>query len=89
MKGDPDLTDTELEFIEKENFGNLVLSKSHPGAFTRSLSLTATKNNSLEEPPEEMKFEYETVPLKNEPHLVSNSRGWHWISSIQGMCIDY
>jgi hypothetical protein len=81
---DPDLTDTELEFIEKENFGKLSGSRSHPGAFTRSHSINATKANSIEEAPEEMKFEYEKVPLKNEPHVVSNSKGWHWISSIQG-----
>jgi hypothetical protein len=81
---DPDLTDTELEFFEKENFGKLCGSKNASGSFTRSLSLNATKNCSMEEPPEEIKFEYETVPLKNETHLVSNSKGWHWISSIQG-----
>lgn len=34
--------------------------------------------------PEEMKFEYEMVRLHNEPHVVSNTKGWHWISSIQG-----
>jgi hypothetical protein len=59
-------------------------SRSHPGGFAKSLSINASKNHSVEEPPEEMKFEYETVPLNHEPHLVSNSRGWHWISSIQG-----
>lgn len=80
---DPDLTDTELEFIEKENFGKFG-SKNQPGSFSRSISLNATKTISIEEPQEEMKFEYETVPLKNETHLVSNSKGWHWISSIQG-----
>ncbi|KAG5681606.1 hypothetical protein PVAND_011022 [Polypedilum vanderplanki] len=81
---DPDLTDTELEFIEKENFGKYCGSKNQPGSFSRSISLNATKTISVEEPQEEMKFEYETVPLKNETHLVSNSKGWHWISSIQG-----
>lgn len=85
---DPDLTDTELEFIDKENFGKLKGSQSHPGAFSRSQSLnSATKNNSLEDhqaPPEELKFEYEKTPLKCEPLVVANSKGWHWISSIQG-----
>jgi hypothetical protein len=83
---DPDLTDTELEFIDKENFGKLKASQSHPGAFSRSQSLnSATKNNSLDEHPiEELKFVYETTPLQNEPHVASNSKGWHWISSIQG-----
>lgn len=86
---DPDLTDTELEFIDKENFGKLKASQSHPGAFSRSQSLnSATKNNSLEEqqqpPLEELKIVYETSPLNNEPHVASNSKGWHWISSIHG-----
>lgn len=91
---DPDLTDTELEFIDKENFGKLKSSQSHPGAFSRSqsqsLSSAATKDNSLEEhhrqsPLEELKVEYEKTPLENEPHVIANSKGWHWISSIQGM----
>lgn len=92
---DPDLTDTELEFIDKENFGKLKGSQSHPGAFPpRSQSLcsnsaTTAKNNSIEEhqslPVEELKFEYEKSTLTNEPHVVSNSKGWHWISSIQGI----
>lgn len=83
---DPDLTDTELEFIEKENFAKQSgVPGSHRESFSRSQSLNMTKNNSLEqEPPEEMKFEYEQVALHNEPHVVSNSKGWHWISSIQG-----
>lgn len=83
---DPDLTDTELEFIEKENFAKQAgFTISHHGSFSRSQSLNMTKNNSLEqEPPEELKFEYEQMPLQNEPHVVSNSKGWHWISSIQG-----
>lgn len=80
---DPDLTDTELEFIDKENFGRITGSKSHPETFSRSVSLNETKNDSLDTP-EEMKFEYEMIPLKSEPHLVSNSKGWNWISSIQG-----
>lgn len=84
---DPDLTDTELEFIEKENFakqsGVLVNQR---GSFSRSQSMNMTKHNSLEqqEAPEEMKFEYEQVQLQNEPHVVFNRKGWHWISSIQG-----
>jgi hypothetical protein len=87
---DPDLTDTELEFIDKENFGKLKGSQSHPGAFNRSQSLSsaAMKNNSLEDhqqtPAEELKFEYEKTRLENEPHIVANSKGWHWISGIQG-----
>jgi diphthine-ammonia ligase len=82
---DPDLTDTELEFIEKENFAKQTgVPGSHRGSFSRSQSMNMTKNNSLEEAPEEMKFEYEQVRLLNEPHVVSNSKGWHWISSIQG-----
>lgn len=82
---DPDLTDTELEFIDKENFGKLKGSQSHPGAFSRSQSLnSATKNHSLEEQVDELKIVYETTPLRNEPHVVANSKGWHWISGIQG-----
>lgn len=83
---DPDLTDTELEFIEKENFAKQSgVPGSHRGSFSRSQSMNITKNNSLEqEAPEEMKFEYEMVRLHNEPHVVSNTKGWHWISSIQG-----
>ena len=83
---DPDLTDTELEFIEKENFAKQSgVPGSHRGSFSRSQSLNMTKNNSLEqETPEEVKFEYEQVALQNQPHIVSNSKGWHWISSIQG-----
>lgn len=83
---DPDLTDTELEFIEKENFAKQSgVPGSHRGSFSRSQSMNMTKNNSLEqEAPEEMKFEYEMVRLQNEPHVVSNTKGWHWISSIQG-----
>lgn len=83
---DPDLTDTELEFIEKENFAKQSgVPGSHRNSFSRSQSMTMTKNNSLEqEPLEEMKFEYEQHPLQNEPHVVFNSKGWHWISSIQG-----
>lgn len=85
---DPDLTDTELEFIEKENFAkqsNVSVPGSHRGSFSRSQSMNMTKHNSLEqEMLEEMKFEYEQTPLSNEPHVVSNSKGWHWISSIQG-----
>lgn len=81
---DPDLTDTELEFIEKENFGKICSSKSHPGSFPKSISLEATKNNSIEDVPEEMKVEHETEALESEAHLVSNSKGWHWISSIHG-----
>jgi hypothetical protein len=88
---DPDLTDTELEFIEKENFAKQSYASvpgSHRGSFSRSQSMNMTKNNSLEhEPLEEMKFEYEQTPLSNEPHVVSNSKGWHWISSIQGKCL--
>lgn len=83
---DPDLTDTELEFIEKENFAKQSgVPGSHRGSFSRSQSMNMTKNNSLEqESPEEMKFEYEQSSLQSEPHVVSNSKGWHWISSIQG-----
>ncbi len=86
---DPDLTDTELEFIDKEHFGKLKGSQSHPGAFIRSKSLNSSiKNNSMEEnfeqPPEKLIFEYEKAPLLNEPHVVANSKGWHWISGIQG-----
>lgn len=83
---DPDLTDTELEFIEKENFAKQSgLPGSHRGSFSRSQSLNLTKYNSLDhEQQEEMKFEYEQVQLQNEPHVVKNSKGWHWISSIQG-----
>lgn len=85
---DPDLTDTELEFIESPYFGKLKGSQSHPGAFSRSQSLNnTTKNNSLEDqqtPLEEMKIVYEKAPLKYEPHVVSNSKGWYWISSLQG-----
>lgn len=84
---DPDLTDTELEFIEKENFAKQSGLPAVPGSFSRSQSLNMTKHNSVEhEPPEEMKFEYEQGPLNNEPHVVKNSKGWHWISSIQGKC---
>lgn len=86
---DPDLTDTELEFIEKENSAKQTGPPgSHRNSFSRSQSMTMTKNNSLEQPdaPEEMKFEYEQVALQNEAHVVSNSKGWHWISSIQGEC---
>lgn len=82
---DPDLTDTELEFVEKENFGKIHTSKSHPVSFSRSISLEVTKNNSIEDVPEELKIEYETEPLQTEAHVVSNTKGWHWISSIQGM----
>lgn len=91
---DPDLTDTELEFIDKENFGKLKGSQSHPGAFSRSQSLSsaATKNSSVEDhrqsPAETLKFEYEKTPLENEPHVVANSKGWHWISGIQGISIE-
>ncbi|CRK99013.1 CLUMA_CG012131, isoform A [Clunio marinus] len=87
---DPDLTDTELEFIEKENFAkHSGMPSSHSGSlagnFSRSQSMNMTKNNSLEqETLEEMKFEYEQNRLENQPHVVSNSKGWHWISSIQG-----
>lgn len=82
---DPDLTDTELEFIEKENFAKQSgIPGSHRTSFSRSQSLNMTKNNSVEEAPEEMKFEYEQIPLENKPHVVSNSKGWHWIASIQG-----
>lgn len=83
---DPDLTDTELEFIEKENFAKAAgVIPRHHGTFSRSHSLNITKNNSLEqEVLEEMKFEYEQNPLENKPHVVSNAKGWHWISSIQG-----
>lgn len=83
---DPDLTDTELEFIEKENFGSGVKNQS-TGIFTRSLSLNLnpSKNSiSMDEPLEEMKFQYESEPLHNESHHIFNSKGWHWISSIQG-----
>lgn len=85
---DPDLTDTELEFIEKENFAKQAgnIPGSHKNSFSRSQSLNMTKNNSLEEAPEEMKFEYEQLPFENKPHVVSNPKGWHWISSIQGRC---
>jgi hypothetical protein len=79
---DPDLTDTELEFIEKENFAKQS-GGVHRGSFSRSQSMNMTKNNSLEEP-DEMKFEYETTRLETEPHVVFNSKGWHWISSIKG-----
>lgn len=80
---DPDLTDTELEFIEKENFAK------HSGTrapFSRSQSVNMTKNNSLEHPdiPDELKVEYEQSRLQNVPCVVSNTKGWHWISSIQG-----
>lgn len=88
---DPDLTDTELEFIEKENFAKQsgVVTSSQRGSFSRSQSMNMTKNNSLEqESPEEMKFEYEQKSLQNEPHVVANSKGWHWISSIQGEFSD-
>lgn len=84
---DPDLTDTELEFIEKENFAKQsAVALGHRGSFSRSQSLNMTKNNSLEQHdvPEELKFEYEQGKLLNEPHVVSNTKGWHWISSIQG-----
>lgn len=86
---DPDLTDTELEFIDKENFGKLKASQSHPGAFSRSQSLnSASKINSIEDhqqpPLEELKYEYEKVPLTNEPNVASNSKGWYWISGLQG-----
>lgn len=83
---DPDLTDTELEFIEKENFAKQSgLPGSHRNSFSRSQSMNMTKNNSLEqEAPEELKFQYEPERLENEAHVVSNSKGWHWISSIQG-----
>lgn len=87
---DPDLTDTELEFIEKENFAKQSGLSSIPGSFSRSQSLNMTKHNSVEhEPPEEMKFEYEQGPLNNVPHVVSNTKGWHWISSIQGECAKW
>jgi hypothetical protein len=83
---DPDLTDTELEFIEKENFAKAAgVVPRHHGTFSRSHSLNMTKHNSLEqEAMEDMKFEYEHLSLQNEPHVVSNPKGWHWISSIQG-----
>lgn len=87
---DPDLTDTELEFIEKENFAKQSGLPPNPGSFSRSQSLNMTKHNSIEhEPPEEMKFEYEQEPLNNVPHVVSNTKGWHWISSIQGECANW
>lgn len=71
---DPDLTDTELELIEKEQ----TLSSSHRGSFSRSQSLNLPKFNSIEhEPPEELKFEYESEALKSEPHIVANAKGWH------------
>lgn len=84
---DPDLTDTELEFIEKENFAKQSgVSIGQRESFSRSQSMNMTKNNSLEQndAPEELKFEYEQGQLQNEPHVVSNTKGWHWISSIQG-----
>lgn len=90
---DPDLTDTELEFIEKENFAkHSAVALGQRESFSRSQSMNMTKNNSLEQPdlPEELKFEYEQGKLENEPHVVSNTKGWHWISSIQGECsVDY
>lgn len=87
---DPDLTDTELEFIEKENFAKQSGLVTVPVSFSRSQSLNMTKHNSVEhEPPEEMKFEYEQEPLNNVPHVVSNTKGWHWISSIQGECAQW
>lgn len=80
---DPDLTDTELEFIEKGNFGKMCASKSLPETFSKSFSSEEMKNCSIEDVPE-VKFEYETEKLQSEGHLVSNSKGWHWISSIHG-----
>lgn len=87
---DPDLTDTELEFIEKENFAKQSgVPNSRSVSFSRSQSMNMTKNNSLEqEAPDDMKFEYEQVRLQSEPHVVSNSKGWHWISMVQGESID-
>lgn len=82
---DPDLTDTELEFIEKETFAKLHSTGPAPRTFSRSQSLNMTKNNSLEqEALEEMKFDYEQSALENMTNVVSNSRGWYWISGIQG-----
>lgn len=78
---DPDLTDIELELIEKEQ----TTSSSERGSFSRSQSFNLPKFNSVDhEPPEELKFEYETESLQSAAHVVSNVKGWHWISSIQG-----
>lgn len=80
---DPDLTDTELEFIEKGNFGKMCASRSLPETFSKSFCSEEMKNCSIDDAPD-VKFEYETETLQNEGHLVSNSKGWHWISSIHG-----
>lgn len=85
---DPDLTDTELEFIEKGNFGKLCASKSLPESFTKNICSEEMKNCSIEDIPE-VKFEYESETLQNKAHLVSNSKGWHWISSIHGNFIVF
>lgn len=87
---DPDLTDTELEFIEKESFAKQQAG-SHRGSFSRSQSLNLTKHNSVDQPevPEELRFEYEQARLQNEAHVASNPKGWHWISSIQGECNNW
>ena len=88
---DPDLTGTELEFIEKENSAKTLSSQnqmgapvSHRGSFSRSQSLSITKNSSLEVDIDELKFEFESKSLQNRPNIVSNKKGWYWISGIQG-----
>lgn len=85
---DPDLTGTELEFIEKENNARTGAPASHRGSFSRSQSINITKHSSLEVDMDEIKFEYESEPLQNKPNIVSNKKGWYWISGIQGKILS-
>lgn len=91
---DPDLSETELEFIEKENNAKLLqgLSKD-PVSRSNSINIPRpkpdiTKMNSVDEsiaPQSPVKIEYESIQLNIQPQCVANSKGWHWICGIQGI----
>lgn len=96
---DPDLSETELEQIEMENrlresmTQEEIISHSRSNSISmhaansppirvQTLSINDPSANELRNP--QFKLQNEQKPISNKPNVVMNSKGWMWISGIQG-----
>lgn len=81
-----DLSETELELIEKENKVGLGKVNQNCNVGFREINrVDSVDDGSFAAPASPIKFQYETRPLSNLESVVSNAKGWYWISGIQGL----
>lgn len=92
---DPDLSETELELIEKENNDKFKLNRAVGSSTSSSQHDSLSHHSELvradsidDPPPSPLKFEYEKGKLRNLKSVVSNAKGWYWLAGIKGIGSD-